>query len=245
MSLFGPRMWPKWVVFCLNFANWLGSKFGKRGAYHCANVGYLHETETMRYQGNPAVEQRKADAWVDGTCSARVVGTGSAPWEVSLRKLGIILDEQIQRFLMRLQQNKKAYLVIYEQCVWTRRQVRLQVDVEFVKFFFFFFFFFFFSPRSALSWVCQLIKQQRLFRVFHAPNGALIFTHTHTPTHTKRKEKKENPHWHCNMQETCVIIRKKWQLTHMIIVIIFKMLYFDTVKNKNHGHSAAFFIIPS
>ena len=21
MSLFGPRMWPKWVVFCLNFAN--------------------------------------------------------------------------------------------------------------------------------------------------------------------------------------------------------------------------------
>ena len=49
--------------------------------------------KTMRYQGNPAVEQRKADAWVDGTCSARVVGTGSAPWKFSLRKLGIILEQ--------------------------------------------------------------------------------------------------------------------------------------------------------
>ena len=65
----------------------------KWGAYYCANVGYLREAETMRYQGNPAAEQRKADAmhvsWVLGLHHCL-----DGEWKkFSLRELGIIYDK--------------------------------------------------------------------------------------------------------------------------------------------------------
>ena len=153
MSLFGPRMWPKWVVFCLNFANWLGSKFGKRGAYHCANVGYLHETETMRYQGNPAVEQRKADAWVDGRAYMQCMCRGY--WECTMRSFTSQTGNNIRRINTKISDAFTTKQKGVPGNLWTMCLDKTSGKTASWRWVcqVFFFFFFFFPDRRFLEFV--------------------------------------------------------------------------------------------
>ena len=87
---------------------------------------------------------------------------------------------------MLLQQNKKAYLVIYEQCVWTRRQVRLQVDVEFVNFF-----------SQIGAFLSLSTDKSSACLQFFMPQTELLFSHiglyTHTHTHKKKRKERKIP----------------------------------------------------